>query len=185
MRSAVRAIVLCEDRQHRSFLGRLLEELGVTPIRFEVAPSGLGSAEQWVRARFPEEARKFRGQSHQRNLALVVMIDGDRFGVRSRKDSLDAALVAQGVRARGDDERLAYLVPTWSIETWLAWLTGADGPFAAFGESAAYKDDATYRRISPSARDAVSAWKGIRARETAVVPSLTDARTELERLPVR
>jgi hypothetical protein len=180
--------VVCEDREQRSFLGRLLEKLGVTPIRFEVAPAGVGAAEQWVRKRFPEEAQGFRSQAgHQANLALVIMVDGDRVGCEPRKAALNDELRAHGHEVRGAGERIAYLVPTWSIETWIAALSGAATSFESFDEATPYKAHATYRRLaeaSPLVRVAVDRWNSAGPTELVLVPSLTDARGELrDRVP--
>jgi hypothetical protein len=100
--------------------------------------------------------------AHQANLVLVVMTDGDRFGVVARKASLDDELANAGQRPRQSAERIAYLVPTWSIETWLAWLCGAAGDLEGFDEAKPYKNDNGYRRAADrgviSTKKAATAW---------------------------
>ena len=187
-REAVRAIVLCEDRDHGSFLHQLLKQRGVDPIRIFVAPHGAGSAEQWVRERLEAEVVAFRARAnHQANLVLFVMSDGDNEGVQGRKATLDGRLVSAGHAARGANERIVYLVSTWSIETWLFWLCNPGLTASGITEGAAYKDDATYkarvREGSISVKEAVAHWLPARATESAAVPSLADARVEWDRVP--
>jgi hypothetical protein len=187
-REAVRAVVLCEDQRHRAFALRLLERLGVTPISVVVAPKGAGSAEQWVREQYPKEAKAHRSRAGaQPNLILVVMTDGDRFGVAARKASLDDRLGKDEQPRRGPTERIACLIPTWSIETWLAWLCQAENELAGFSEATSFKNDGTFERLwakkAISARLAIEGWAQLRHDEAARIPSLEDARTELRRVP--
>lgn len=52
-------------------------------------------------------------------MAILVMIDGDNFGLTRRKQQLDEALRDAGELTRAPQEPIVILVPTWSIETWL------------------------------------------------------------------
>jgi hypothetical protein len=52
------------------------------------------------------------------------MLDGDAAGVAARIAALNAACRAVGVQPRQNDDRVAVFVPTWRIETWLAYLDG-------------------------------------------------------------
>ena len=81
-----------------------------------------GSAEQFVRERFARELRVHRTRHVAR--VLVVMIDGDAEGVRRRMKYLDDACSEANIPPRKADEGVAVFVPTWNIETWLAWLGG-------------------------------------------------------------
>ena len=81
----VRAVLLCEDLQHAVLVRRFFEKRGWDRRwwRVEMAPPGHGSAERFVRERYPLELaslRKFGGHG----AALVVMIDGDNKGLRGR-----------------------------------------------------------------------------------------------------
>ena len=187
-RERVRALVLCEDRKQESFLRAILKGLRIEDVRSEVAPRGKGSAEQWVRLRFPDQARAFRSQApHQANLVLLVATDGDAMGGVARKATLDQSLESKGHVARSPDERIAYMVPTWSIETWLAWLSGQSSQLDGFAETKRFKDDPTYRRLEEtkvvSTKLAAAAWAAPRAGEAKTLPSLADARRELQRVP--
>lgn len=179
-RPPVRTVLLCEDRTQEHFFRRLCAELGLRAVRVEVAPAGGGSGEQWVRRQYPGEVKRLRAQGRER-VALLAATDGDRFGVSQRKESFAQALAEAGQAARAADERIAVCVPTWSIETWFAWLGGIEG----LDEETAYKGRAFAGAqggvLTPS--QAALAWRsGPRAREAEVVPSLDDARLELRRL---
>jgi hypothetical protein len=93
-------------------------------IRVEKAPAGRGAGEQFVRERFPRELKAHR--SRPVSQALVVMMDGDAGGVEIRLQQLAKACRDAGVTERAGHERVAFLIPTWNIETWLAYLDGED-----------------------------------------------------------
>jgi len=122
----VRGVVLCEDKQHEAFVNRFLKGTGwdTRDLRIVKSPSARGSADQFVRERFPRELRWVRSKGGER-VYLIVMIDGDSTGVAGRKTSLSAACEEQGLQPPGDTDSVLICVPTWSIETWLAYLDGA------------------------------------------------------------
>ena len=122
----VQIVLLCEDAQHESFGRRFLEKDGWTirHIRVERAPKGLGSAEQFVRKRFPDELKAYRRRKHRVSVALIVMVDGDNHGVDQRVDELDTACRERDIACRNSGEHVLVFVPTWRIETWLAYLGG-------------------------------------------------------------
>ena len=121
----VRIVLLCEDAQHESFAKRLLVSMGwrLRDFRVERSPSGRGSAEQYVRERFPDELQGVRSKGGERAY-LVVMIDGDDKGVAGRRGSLAAACAERQIAPAGDADQVLVCVPTWNIETWLAYLDG-------------------------------------------------------------
>ena len=121
----VRIVLLCEDAQHVTFAKKLLQALGwrLRDFRIERSPSGRGSAEQFVRERFPIELRGLRSKRGEKAY-LVVMIDGDDKGVAGRRASLNAACAARQIPPPSDDDQVLVGVPTWNIETWLAYLDG-------------------------------------------------------------
>jgi hypothetical protein len=181
-RDRVRWSLLCEDREMRSFFSRLGELVfGEGPRRIHVAPRGEGAAEEWVRKQYPSLAKTYR-QFRRENVALLVAIDGDREGTTRRKRELDEALVKANMSSRTSDEAIAVCVPTWSIETWIVWLCGWEG----VTETQPYKDSNEYTRArrtdEVSAKAAVAKWTPVRPGEQDGVPSLTDARTELQRM---
>ena len=75
-----------------------------------------------MREQFPVELRELRRRAVYRG--LIVMLDGDKLGPLKRKEQLDEACRQHGVEPRSAADRAAVLVPTWSIESWLAYLDG-------------------------------------------------------------
>jgi hypothetical protein len=126
MSRTVQLVLLCEDRQHETLARRFLEKAGwpTRRLRVEIAPPGRGSAEQFVRERFPVELSAYRSTRNQVTQALVVIIDGDKQGVRSRFAELADACHASNIPPRQDNDHVLVAVPTWNIETWLAYLGG-------------------------------------------------------------
>ena len=124
MNRRAQLVLLCEDAQHEAFARRFLSVIGweTRAIRVEKAPAGGGAAEQFVRRRFPVEVRAHR--SRPVSQALVVVMDGDSAGVAVRLRQLSDACADAGVEWRTDDEKIALFIPTWNIETWLAYLGG-------------------------------------------------------------
>jgi hypothetical protein len=117
-------VLLCEDRQHEAFARRFLNAMGweTRAMRVEKAPGGRGAGEQFVRKRFPLELKAHR--SRPVSQALVVLVDGDREGFEGRRQRLEQACRESGVADRAKEERVALFIPTWNIETWLAYLDG-------------------------------------------------------------
>jgi hypothetical protein len=122
----VQIVLLCEDQQHEAFARRFLDRMGWSTrrLRIEKAASPRGSAEQFVRERFPRELAAYRTRRGLVGQALVVMLDGDSRGLSSRQAELDGTCKARGIRPRELDERVVVLVPTWRIESWFAYLDG-------------------------------------------------------------
>jgi hypothetical protein len=127
-RRNVQLVILCEDTQHEAFVRRFLKKKGwpIRRLRVEKGSSGEGSAEQFVRERFPMEIEAYRQKRHQVKQALVVMVDGDNHGVAARLAQLDVACRSQQIDPRRPEDRVAVFVPTWRIETWLAYLDGQE-----------------------------------------------------------
>lgn len=178
-----RVEIVCEDRRTERFLRRLCERFGVRVLRVEVAPSGRGSAVEWVSRRYPDDVRRRRSRSFQRFLGLLIAVDGDGAGVTRRKAEFAARLEEDGVAPRGADESVALFVPTWSIETWLAALCGAPG----VDEDRPLKNAAPFQELW---RDGPSETATIRtAAETwpagAAPSSLSDSVFEATRIGIR
>lgn len=125
MSRSVRVVLLCEDRQHEAFVTRFLREAGWErrSFRVERAPAGRGSAEQYVRERFPAELQAVRTKRGERAY-LFVMVDGDAQGPTGRMGSLEAICGEYGISPPDESDQLLVCVPTWNIETWLAYLRG-------------------------------------------------------------
>ena len=125
MTRRVQLVLLCEDTQHEAFCRRFFSAMGweMRLIRVEKSLGGRGSAEQFVRQRFPRELKAHR--SRPVSQAFVTMMDGDRHGVDARLELLNEACRAGEIDVRSAGERVAVFVPTWNIETWFAYLDGA------------------------------------------------------------
>ena len=123
----VRIVLLCEDRQHETFVRRFLKKNGwtVRDCRVVLSPQGRGSAEQFVRERFPSELQAIRAKGDE-HVRLIVMIDGDDKGINARRASFNVACGAQGITALGETDNVLICVPTWNIETWFAFLEGGE-----------------------------------------------------------
>ena len=123
----VQLVLLCEDRQQEVFARRFLQKAGWSTrrLRVELGPPGRGSAEQFVRERFPTELAAHRSNRHRVAEALIDRLDGDDKGVEARLSELDAACQSGGIDPRRQGERVAVFIPTWRIETWLAYLSGS------------------------------------------------------------
>jgi hypothetical protein len=182
-RGAMRGVVLCEDKLTEQFARKLLSNLGFDTrrrIRFARAPAGEGSGEAWVRQRYPREVRELRSKRHQRDLCLLAIRDGDRFGTDVRKRELDEQLVSTQLAPRQATERIATPVPTWSIESWILSLLGE----TELHEREPAKAELVRRhgeRIGEAIAAAARAWcEGAAA--ASGLPSLRDGVDELARL---
>ena len=128
MKRTTQIVVLCEDEQHSVFMSRFLKRMGWQnrQLRIEKASRGKGSAEQFVRDRFPRELEAYRRNRNRVSCMLAVMIDGDNQGVVARRNGLYAACQRTAVDPPKEDDRVAIFVPTWNIETWLTYLNGEE-----------------------------------------------------------
>lgn len=177
MPSKARIRVWCEDREHESFIRSLFESLGVGRKSLHIipAPRGTGSASNWVIKRYPELLREARASKHQADLGFLVVVDRDNYGPARRRQQLREESGGQG----DTNERIAVLVPTWSIETWVLWLTGAE-----VNEATSVKDRLDSMEFRGRLGQAVRAWASPSTNEATAVPSLNAARAELKKLPL-
>ncbi|WP_339135747.1 MAG: hypothetical protein WGN25_18790 [Candidatus Electrothrix sp. GW3-4] len=121
MSKASQIIILCEDRAHEIFVTRFLKKgWGVKPrtIRVVPYPGGKGSGKKFVLEKFSEEAKACRSR-HAATILLVIQ-DADEFSVEQVRTELAAKLLPP----RDEAEPIAYIIPKWHIETWIAYLAG-------------------------------------------------------------
>lgn len=185
MSSGLRVRILCEDTRSERFLVRLCKARGVAVVDVEKAPKADGSASAWVLARYPLLVRQRRSKNFQQNLGLLVHIDGDDVGVTARKAALDQRLAALSIPPRDGAERIALLVPTWCVETWLLHL----GAIAQPPETAKLKrdPDPTWRPAlrQLEATEATAIQSAVAAWSTASTPaSVIDGRAEARRVGI-
>ena len=123
-RRRVQYVLVCEDVQHETFARRFLKETKLVTdphqLRIERSSSGLGAADRFVQETYVTELDAGRRTHVARTLLLLT--DGDAVGVKGRLRRLDEACERQGVEARSPADRVAIFIPTWNIETWLAYL---------------------------------------------------------------
>lgn len=122
----VRIVLLCEDSQQEAFTRRFLEGMGWNKreIYVEKSPSASGSAEQWVRERFPAELRVYRWRRPRAASALIAMTDADRENVQDRIQEFERECISMQMPFRAPDEAVAIAVPKRNIETWIHYLNG-------------------------------------------------------------
>ncbi len=140
MNKASQIIVLCEDKAHSFFVRRFLTKGWGVPnriIRVLPYPSGKGSGKKYVEDNLAEEVQGCRTRSA--STILLVVRDADEQSVEEVKSILDVKLKP----SRTNTEPIAYIIPKWHIQTWIAYL---DGLQVDESDKSTYKR--TYRSIS-------------------------------------
>lgn len=122
----VRIVLICEDSQHEAFTRRFLAGMGwnTRELRVEKSPSASGSAEQWVRMKFPDELKIFRQRRQRAASALIAMIDADTQSVQERIQGFKDECNARHIPFRSADDATAIAAPKRNIETWIRHLEG-------------------------------------------------------------
>ncbi|MEY4505157.1 MAG: hypothetical protein RL154_1454 [Pseudomonadota bacterium] len=135
-------IILCEDRAHYHFIRSFCLENGWNErqiIKVFQSPFAVGFAEQYVKNKYFDIVKLFRSKIGQnRNIALIVMIDGDMDGIAKRKADFES--LAQ----RTYNEKIAIFVPTRNIQSWFKILDSSSN----FDENVDYKQK--YKNASPA-----------------------------------
>ncbi len=123
-RQRVQYVLVCEDQQQEAFARRFLRQVNIVrdrhQLRVERSPGGRGAADSFVQETYVDEIDAAR-RCHVAS-TLLLLTDGDALGVEGRLRRLDEACERRGVTVRSPTERVAVFVPTWNIETWLAYL---------------------------------------------------------------
>jgi hypothetical protein len=170
-------IVIVEDDRQRMLIYRYLALCGFErhAIRIERSPAAAGSAEQWVRKRFPKEVKAYR--SRHAKSALITIIDADIESVQHRINQLDQALTESEMKpVDPSSEKVARLFPKRNVETWILALNGS-----AVDEQPDYKQqNRDWNGMIPNA--AKELVRLARADDEASVDSLTKGIAELRRL---
>lgn len=121
MSRASEIIVLCEDLAHEMFITRFLKKgWKIKPRAFRVSayPNGDGSGKRHVQDNIDVEARELRKKRVSK--ILIVVQDADEFSVEQVRSDLENRLNPP----RSDKEQIAFIIPKWHIQTWLAYLDG-------------------------------------------------------------
>lgn len=122
-------IILAEDANHqklvRSYLKRMRGKVySDRTVRFQISPSGRGSAEQYVRENYPKEVREFRRRRARGACFLVVMVDADKEETSFRQQQLTQSLKNSNLSPRQESEPIVVLIPKRHVETWIRALLG-------------------------------------------------------------
>lgn len=122
----IKLTIICEDSQQECFARKFLTGMGwhKRQLRILKSSSGKGSGEQWVRDNYAKELAVYRS-SHV-NYAFIAIVDGDTKGVKARIQQFNDRCVELDIAVRSEKERVAIVVPTRNIETWIAYLEGRE-----------------------------------------------------------
>lgn len=134
-------IILCEDKLQEVTISRFLKKgwnINKSLIRSVSYPKGKGSGEKHVKDRYANELRALRARSGR--TVLIVIIDADDGSVEKHNNELDISAVNGNIKPRSDREPVVHIIPKWHIETWLAWLNGAE-----IDENTSYKPQYEYK----------------------------------------
>jgi hypothetical protein len=175
-------IVVVEDESQEMLVRRFLRNkgLGTHEMRIERSPSGVGSAENWVRQKFVREVTVYR-RRHART-AVIVAIDADTNTVQHRQRQLNDALEAAGEsEVDAKSEEIARLVPRRNVESWILCLNGH-----AVDEETDYKNTKNnWTELIPSAAKTLLLWTHSKdAIPQHCIDSVKDGIGEIKRLRV-
>lgn len=178
MQRNLRCLLLCEDIEQERLFRPILERRF---SRIYVEPRKQHGGASFVLQRVAQLADRIR-QHPQEAVGLLVVIDGDKAGLRRR---LEEIRTAAGFTGAEWERKIAQCIPSRTVETWEMWLCGV----REIDEQTDYKE--TFRREveqgAMSARKAVEAWftplnPEQRQVEEARLPALAHGRKELARL---
>ena len=175
----IRIVIVVEDSMLDRFCRTALLELGYhkREIRVEMAPAGKGSAKQWVDARLPIEVAMIRTKPDQK-LAVLVGSDVDELDHRDRVRRLTDELGAAELAPRRTDERIAWWLPKWSVETWLLYFAGEQ-----VDEATRHKHKVNYPDFKNAAHAFIAEYRQPQsAKSTKTLPTLHEAHIETIRI---
>jgi hypothetical protein len=178
MNEVDRVKLICEDRRQEQFFRQILGKRNLRILDVDRPPAGHGSASAYVLGKLPDAVRELRSKNHQRGFGILFAVDGDNLGLTGRLAQIQESLQSVGLAAPA---RLALAIPTWSIETWLLWLT--DGRILDEAESHKQTFEREFRDSRDQAaaiRHASTQWARIEA--DGLLPSLDHGRGEIDRL---
>jgi hypothetical protein len=178
----VKVVVRCEDLQQRCFIYRFLIEKGIEghDINIKNSPNGKGAATQWVLQQYPIEVQALRS-GPRASKSFISIIDADNCNVIDRKCQHDEVLKTSNQEPRGDNERIAIVVPKRNIETWIHYLDPSHGDVQPINEMDEYpKFRRNERKCAPAAEEfARRCPNNITAND---LDSLRDGCAELQRI---
>jgi hypothetical protein len=137
---------------------------GIHPRKIDIQQSiaGRGSAKQWVSNQFAQSAEACRRRNSKAATSLLVMMDADQLSVAKCMSDLDAALAtANQPKLDAARDPIARLIPKWSIETWILYLSSNGTANPPVTEDKSYKDSETpehWTELIPQAAQILYAW---------------------------
>jgi len=185
-------MAIVEDQRQQQFLYRFLVNSGIHPRRIEIEQSraGRGSAKQWVSNRFAWAVEACRLRNARAATSLLVMMDADQLTVLQCMGNLDAALAAaKQPKLDPTLDPIARLIPKWSVETWIIYLSSRGEVRPPIGEDRSFKDAKSpeqWNESIPSAADVLNKWtRNTASRPEGLLDSLHRGLDEIPRaLPV-
>jgi len=172
-----RVSVLCEDNLHKRFLMRWLEHRGIKLLDADVAPSAKGSGSAYVKNRFQLFVKKAKQKANQAGLGFIVVLDGDAAGLVAQKTVLEKLIAGDVTLQFTFENRIAALIPTWSLDTWILAICGAE-----IAESTQITDEIKRSIDDAKIRQAAAYFDAYRQATPAHLPAMIDAQLELNKL---
>lgn len=133
-------ILLCEDKAHYHFVRGWLKKHGVRNINSYGELPIPDCAKAYVLREFTSALKKIRAMTSYRKVALVVLIDAD-------DKSTQQILSKMPIQA---DDIVFFVIPKWSIETWIRFINDKDDPDAldeTVSCRAAYHDNTSFGKV--------------------------------------
>ncbi len=181
MPGRLRCSLLCEDVGQEQLFRPLLEALLHRHIRIRVEPRKPHGGFTFVLSNLKKSAQYILRHPNE-DVALLVVVDGDRTGFRGRLAEVRAALREVGIHDE-KPARIAICVPTRNVETWKLWLCGARDLDEIVDNKARYQQE---HKSGVHRSQLVEAWLGLTKEQLAAaserLPSLVHGRAEIERL---
>jgi hypothetical protein len=109
--------VLCEDQNHFHFVRGWLEKKGANPRKIYLAGSlpHPGSGKDYVQNHFEAALKELRSKSQYQKRILIIVMDADNL-------TCEAVMNDSAFSGSKPSDNVFFIVPRWSIETWIRWL---------------------------------------------------------------
>ncbi|MBR1478440.1 MAG: hypothetical protein IJ608_10830 [Lachnospiraceae bacterium] len=174
-------IIFCEDDKTRSFIINILVSQGINinKIRSDVAPSGRGSGEAYVRNSYRRNLSTLRKFNYN-SIALIVCTDADTHSIDEiyKSFSDECTKVEPKMEDRTDKEPVLIWIPKRHIETWIEFFKNNG---VGVNEERKYKINSQNVRCKEEANKMSEFLQGNRVYKE-YLPSLEAAYVEYERL---
>jgi hypothetical protein len=179
--------ILVEDKRQEMFIRRFLLRRGFDKRKmvFSPVPEGRGSGKQWVHANFANQVRVCRQRNSRASTSMFAMMDADELTVARCLSDLDNELV-QSTQKPLDKihDPIARLIPKWSVETWILYLSSIGASEPSISEDIPYKGSKTeeqWNELIPQASATLDAW----SKSSAALPAnlIDSLRRGLQEIP--